>query len=142
MNRPRSSGLIALALLLSSTGAAAFGKDGKPASWVVLRGAQTADDAPPAGPAAAVPAPAAALRGRAELAAPQLISPMPDAAPRFTWNPAPRVGGFASAPDGGQCRQSCAQSYYMCGSGDDQQNCSQAWTQCLATCLGRNDGGS
>ncbi|WP_374573466.1 hypothetical protein [Phenylobacterium sp.] len=44
--------------------------------------------------------------------------------------PAPQ----APALDAGQCRLTCAQSYYFCLSSDTPDDCPGAWSQCRAAC--------
>jgi hypothetical protein len=48
--------------------------------------------------------------------------------------PAP-VGPLA---DAGQCRMSCAQTYYFCRAGDHPDDCAGPWGQCVATCNAPN----
>jgi hypothetical protein len=36
--------------------------------------------------------------------------------------------------DNGQCRLTCAHSYYRCLAGDYAEQCPQTWTLCLADC--------
>lgn len=61
------------------------------------------------------------------LASPLRPSVMPDTAPR--------IGGLSSqAIGGGQCRTSCARSYYRCLSGDDMSTCGPGWSRCLVAC--------
>ena len=36
--------------------------------------------------------------------------------------------------DDGQCRRTCAHSYYRCLAGDYAEQCPQAWTLCHADC--------
>jgi hypothetical protein len=38
------------------------------------------------------------------------------------------------AADPSECRMDCAQTLYFCSAGDRADNCSPAWTQCVATC--------
>ncbi len=137
--------LVLLLLAAATLGAgvvAAWAKDGKPpAAWVVLRGPQKPDqDAQATAAPAATPAPTAATATPAKRLS-QLISPMPNAAPRYSWDGAQRIGGLQA--DSGQCRAGCAQTYYQCsatGSADDQ--CPQTWGQCVAACEGAGDSGS
>jgi hypothetical protein len=39
-----------------------------------------------------------------------------------------------SRVDPGQCRISCAQTYYFCAGGDSPGECAPAWAQCRAGC--------
>ncbi len=63
-----------------------------------------------------------------------LYSQAPDSTQRFTFDIAPRLGGLVSGDGDGRCRQSCARDYYQCSATEGAQECSPAWTQCLATC--------
>jgi hypothetical protein len=36
------------------------------------------------------------------------------------------------------CRMTCAQTRYFCQAGDNTDGCSNAWTQCVATCNSPN----
>jgi hypothetical protein len=49
-------------------------------------------------------------------------------APRSPIPPPPALGG------NGQCRLTCAHSYYRCLAGDYAEQCPQSWTLCLADC--------
>ena len=71
-----------------------------------------------------------------------LYSPLPGVARRFTFDAAPRIGGLAAEDGPGQCRQSCAQAYYICSSTDDRSECQQTWTRCLSSCSGGPSGPS
>jgi hypothetical protein len=56
------------------------------------------------------------------------------ATPPVTTPPAP-----VSVPtDPGQCRMSCAQTYYFCRAGDHPDDCAGTWGQCVATCASPN----
>ncbi len=118
----------ALALLLALSAALAVPASstaaGK-AATVVLRGPQAP---PPQAPPTPEP-PAPPARSSAALS----FSPLPDSAPRFSLDAAPRLGGMS---DGlaGQCRRSCSRDYYLCDSTDDPADCSRTWSQCLAAC--------
>ena len=126
---------IAAVVLLMLAPALASAANGvrPPQGFTVLRGPQA--PTPPRTPAPAAAA-AAAPASRSDF----LMSPRPDIAPRFTWNAAPRLQGSCSAPDAGQCRQGCSRTYYFCLSSDDAQECSRAWTQCLASCASGSGG--
>ena len=73
------------------------------------------------------------LRGPIAALAPRagpLMSPIPAPAGTTTVTPP------TAAPPGetGDCRRSCARSYYFCLSGQDPDSCPSGWTQCLADC--------
>jgi hypothetical protein len=38
------------------------------------------------------------------------------------------------AADPSECRMQCAQSLYFCSAGGNSEDCSPAWTKCVATC--------
>lgn len=96
--------LVALILVLAAPALAA------PA----LRGSQSADPPAPVG-ASAPQTPAVDL-------APQLPIPLRTLAET-------PVGGEA-----GQCRLTCAQSYYFCLASDGAEDCAPTWGQCRAKC--------
>ena len=83
-----------------------------------------AADAPPGGGRLTVPPqpPRAAVVARA-------------AAPA----PPPLTAAASPAPvDGSSCRMDCAQSYYFCRAGENPDDCSPGWTQCVAGCTSPN----
>jgi hypothetical protein len=49
-------------------------------------------------------------------------------------SPARPPGGVLSASELGQCRLSCAQTYYFCLAQDASEDCSPNWGQCRAAC--------
>ncbi len=112
-----------LAATLVTTSAASSAPRVQPA--VTLRGPQK--------PAPVQTAPAEPAPGSRTV---QLFSPLPEAAQRFTFDAAPRIGGLTSEDAKGQCRQSCAQEYYVCSSTDDRSECQRTWTRCLSSCAG------
>jgi hypothetical protein len=75
-----------------------------------------------------------------------LRAPPPAQAPRASSQkpsggrsvPAPQASRFAS--DTGQCRLSCARSYYFCLADSNSDPCSGAWTRCLTGCSGGAEG--
>jgi len=119
---------LAAALWALAASSGAVGADKAPAV-PLLRG--------PERPTPVAPATPATPQSRTGL----LFSPMPEIAPRYKDDPAPRIGGLTVEAGAGQCRQSCARDYYACSSTDDVQDCSRAWTRCLATCAGASAGG-
>ncbi len=86
-----------------------------PAATPVLRGSLSADAA--AAPDATSPVAANAAAALAQSFIP--LRSLPDTP----------VAGAA-----GQCRLSCAQSYYFCLSGDGGDDCPATWGQCRAAC--------
>jgi len=85
------------------------------------------------------PAAAAGLRGPVAAQAPAVrqspipVAMSPDISAQSLFLPTP----IASAPVGGapqQCRQTCAQTYYFCLAGDQQDECSASWGQCRSAC--------
>jgi hypothetical protein len=46
--------------------------------------------------------------------------------------PAPNASAVPTDP--GQCRVTCAHTYYFCLSGDDAPSCPQNWSSCLDAC--------
>jgi hypothetical protein len=73
---------------------------------------------------------ASGLRG-AQGANPAKPPPLP--APILAANlPASDISAIPADP--GQCRLSCAHSYYFCLSGQDAAFCPQSWTSCLNDC--------
>jgi hypothetical protein len=47
----------------------------------------------------------------------------------------PSVAGQPAA-DVGQCRRSCARSYYFCLASDSPDDCGPTWSQCASSCSG------
>ena len=41
---------------------------------------------------------------------------------------------YASTADPGECRMTCAQTYYFCNAGAAVTDCPGAWSRCTATC--------
>ncbi|CAN5756645.1 hypothetical protein BH11PSE1_BH11PSE1_23600 [soil metagenome] len=80
-----------------------------------LRGLQSADSPGVAMPAGAVAATAAGVLAQSFIP----LRSLPDTP----------VAGEA-----GQCRLSCAQSYYFCLAGDGSDDCAPTWGQCRAAC--------
>ena len=56
------------------------------------------------------------------------ISPIPGPSPAL---PPPSLVPQATIE---QCREGCAQAYYMCSAGDDASDCPNQWTSCRADC--------
>ena len=108
-----------LLVLLVATGASAAARRAPPVDGAGLRGSVSAGDPSSPTSAAGVTTGAAKLR-RAAAAAPPLASPFP--------------------ADDGQCRLTCAHSYYRCLAGDFAEQCPQAWTLCLAGCARASSG--
>jgi hypothetical protein len=111
-------GLMALASLAASVGDAAprrriaiIAPPSTPAASG-LRGSQ---------PLASAPAKGAASR-------PAIAPPMALALRQSQASPG------VSSDGGGQCRLTCAHSYYFCLSGEDAPSCPGSWTSCLADC--------
>ena len=69
----------------------------------------------------------AGLRGPAQAPGADAPAAEPLAAP-----PVPTVPA-APQPDASACRTQCAQAYYFCLSGSDDQ-CPQRWTRCVLDC--------
>ena len=78
---------------------------------------------------------AAGLRGAVSLSDPAIAPAAPGvvAKPRKT-APAPPTLATPLPADDGQCRLTCAHTYYRCLSGDYAERCPQDWTLCLAGC--------
>lgn len=115
--------LLLLCATLAWETAAVAAQSGKSA-MVVLRGPEPSSAATtrPLQPAA----PAPANRSLDPSLAPTLS---PD------WSSSPRVGGYSAAAGGGaRCRTSCAQDYYACRAGPDDEDCGSRWSQCLTAC--------
>lgn len=101
---------VALILVLASPAGA------QPQAAPTLRGSQSADTPAPVGPSAPRPGtPAVDL-------APQVPIPLRTLAET-------PVGGEA-----GQCRLTCAQSYYFCLATEGAEDCGPTWGQCRAKC--------
>ena len=84
--------------------------------------ALAADAAPGGGKIAVVPQP-----------------PKAAAAPARTPVSLPPAAMASAAPaDGSACRMDCAQSYYFCRAGENPDDCSPGWTQCVAGCTSPN----
>ncbi|WP_304168312.1 hypothetical protein [Phenylobacterium aquaticum] len=91
------------------------------AGGVALRGALSS------APASATSAP-----GRTPLNDPS--QDLPDPAAALALSPARPPAGGLSTEEVGQCRLSCAQTYYFCLAQDAAQDCSPQWGQCRAAC--------
>lgn len=101
--------LVALILALASPAGA------QPQAAPTLRGSQSADAPPPFGAVSAPRTPAIDL-------APQLPIPLR------------AVAETPVAGEAGQCRLTCAQSYYFCLASDGAEDCAPTWGQCRARC--------
>ena len=82
----------------------------------------------------AQPAPKADAEAPAPAPAP--LSPLPAGA-------SPAQAGLAAVapptpPDASSCRMDCAQSYYVCRTGDQPDECGGGWSQCVAACNSPN----
>ena len=122
---PARRGLLFLATLVLWTTAAAADPPARSA-MLVLRGPQSAAASQPA-PTSSV-APATVNRS---------IDPGLAASLSPDWSSSPRVGGYSAASTtsgGGQCKLSCAQDYYVCRAGQDDEDCGSHWSQCLSAC--------
>jgi hypothetical protein len=112
-------GLIALASLAASVvGAAPRGRIAVVAPQAAatgLRGSQTAAGAP-------------------TKAAPKTAAAVPAAPPVTLALRQSEAAPGASRDEGGQCRLTCAHSYYFCLAGEDAPSCPTSWTSCLADC--------
>ena len=104
--------LLALTFALASPARA---QQAAPTTPPTLRGSQSADTASVTAEANAVSANAAGALAQSFIPL-RTLSDMP-------------VAGQA-----GQCRLSCAQSYYFCLSGDGGDDCPATWGQCRAAC--------
>ena len=78
---------------------------------------------------------AAGLRGSQAASVTGAASPTASAAARLRKpaTPTPPLAGPLPTDDG-QCRRTCAASYYRCLAGDYAEQCPQAWTLCRADC--------
>ncbi|MDO8800537.1 hypothetical protein [Phenylobacterium sp.] len=94
----------------------------------------------PAGAQQATPGAATALRGSQSAGSPVAPAPAGDVAATAAAALAQSTIPLRSLPDtpvagaAGQCRLSCAQSYYFCLSGDGGDDCPATWSQCRAAC--------
>lgn len=86
---------------------------------VALRGSQSASSASPRSTAVT------AADGNDTLLDPTLA---------LALSPARPPAGALSVAELGQCRLSCAQTYYFCLAQDASQDCSPNWGQCRAAC--------
>jgi hypothetical protein len=71
------------------------------------------------------------------------VAPQPPkaaaAAPARTPVALPPAALASAAPaDGSSCRMDCAQSYYFCRAGENPDDCSPGWTQCVTGCTSPN----
>ena len=86
--------------------------------------------------------PAAALAADAPPASPKItvVAQPASAAATPAAAPTPKLQPVATAPatDPSECRMSCAQTNYFCRAGDQPDGCSDAWTQCVASCTSPN----
>lgn len=85
-------------------------------SPIALRGSQSATD---------VRGPTAMSSDSADVLDPTLA---------LALSPARPPAGTLSAGELGQCRLSCAQTYYFCLAQDASEDCSPHWGQCRAAC--------
>jgi hypothetical protein len=127
--RTRSSALglvvLGLALLAGQDGRAATeaAKPKPPARTALptsLRGSQTPEP-PPLKPSPAVRAGLIGVRPAGIAEPPSALASM-------------LTPVQASAADVGQCRTTCAHTYYFCLSGVVTTDCSASWSQCLSDC--------
>ena len=141
--RALSSKLAVLAAALALAGVA--DAQYRPGNAPGLRGPETAASAPKAKAQSSKQAPAAA---GSQIPSPALADvasafpSLPNAAPRYTQDPAPRILGPQPALGGGaQCRQSCAADRYLCRSTEEVEHCDQTWSQCVVACpeISRSD---
>ncbi len=102
---------LALLLLIAASSAGSASPRRPAVDAAGLRGEVSTSD--PAAASSTVTTPATKLRQTAPPTAP-LATPLP--------------------ADDGQCRLSCAHTYYRCLSGDYAERCPQDWTLCLAGC--------
>lgn len=86
-----------------------------------LRGSTTPD----APAVAAKPAPVLVPYGLASAPRPTGFSPAPQTS---------SVATISAKPDVGQCRTTCAHTYYFCLSGSISIDCADSWSQCLTDC--------
>ena len=77
----------------------------------------------------AAPAKDGGLRGSQGATAPAAASAIPPALAQSWSQPIPQANGA----DAIQCRTSCAQTYYFCSAGGDE-DCGGRWAQCAASC--------
>ena len=96
--------------------------------------------ASPAGAQQSGLAPAPALRGSQSTDTPSVaaeanaVSTAAAAALAQGFIPLRSLSDTPVAGQAGQCRLSCAQSYYFCLSGDGGDDCPATWGQCRAAC--------
>lgn len=83
---------------------------------IALRGSQSAAD------------------GRGQSALPRDSGDVLDPTLALALSPARPPAGALSAGELGQCRLSCAQTYYFCLAQDASEDCSPNWGQCRAAC--------
>src|ERR1700722_18101997 len=95
---------------------------------VALPALALAADGGDAGKIRAAPQPTVQQAATTPTASPPTVSP-----PKLT----PSAPTTAPA-DPSECRITCAQSYYFCRAGDNPDNCSGTWGQCVATCNSPN----
>jgi len=89
--------------------------------------------APVQHPRVVIPAKSAAASGLRGAQGANPAKPPPLPAPILAASlPASAVSAIPADP--GQCRLSCAHSYYFCLSGQDAAFCPQSWTSCLGDC--------
>lgn len=103
----------------------------------------------------AIPEPGAALESRAlrgalaagldetpsdaparlrDVLAPALPPPLPQTSAPNVPRYAPPLSFGSDASSGGQCRLSCARTYYFCLANNGDDTCAQDWGQCRARC--------
>jgi hypothetical protein len=90
-------------------------------------------------PTIALAAAADVLPGPGKLVTPPPVKPDPVVSAAATPpTEAPPAVAYAPptppAADPAECRMQCAQSLYFCNAGGQADDCSPAWTKCVATC--------
>jgi hypothetical protein len=90
-------------------------------------------------PTLAIAASADVLPDGGKLVIPPTVKPDPvaGATPAASETPPPTLAyapPMSPAADPSECRMGCAQTLYVCGASDHADNCSPAWTRCVATC--------
>ena len=131
---------LALIVALSLLAAPALGQDKgritvmNTAPKTVLRPSQTVDPGALAGPRVGIrPAPTPPTYGAppktaGERQAEQRRLSSVERLPVLTPPP------LQSRVDPGQCRMTCARTYYFCAAGESAEDCSTGWAQCRAGC--------
>lgn len=90
----------------------------------------------PAGAQQATPAATPTLRGVQSVESPSAAGVASSVAATLAQSfiPLRSLSDTPVAGEPGQCRLSCAQSYYFCLSGDGGDDCPATWGQCRAAC--------